>query len=414
MSEFDKIIGYEPIKKELLKICDMVHNREVYENLGAKIPHGFLIYGASGLGKTMMAQCLITEIGLNAYNIGHSDGTDKIIDTFKKAKENAPAIVFLDEVDKLADNQYVAIQSGFDTIQDADVVILATANDIGKLPDYLTCPGRFDQKIEVYKPSESDINELIKHYLKGKKISDDVNSEDIAKMASYSSCAEIERILNEAAISAAFSRHDCISMYDITNAVLKIHYNVSDNSTETSEEALRKIALHEAGHLVVCEVLCPDSIGVASLIPRGRETTGGFISRCKELDRRAYYILVSLAGKAAVELYYSETCASGCHSDIYQAIKDIRTAVSESGTCGLGMIDVATVRFPDISENMNSRTEAVVHAELERYMFKVRDILLKNRTFLEKAAELLLEKKILLYSDIKTLRESVDIVGVEV
>ena len=176
----------------------------------------------------------------------------------------------------------------------------------------------------------------------------------------------------------------------------------------------KKIALHEAGHLVVSEVLCPGSVGLASLRSSGRDTTGGFIRRCKEFDRRPYYILVALAGKAAVELYHSETCASGCTSDINRAFHEIRKAVSESGTHGFGMIDVATHRFPETSESMNSRNEAVVQAELERYMLKARDIILKNRSFLEKAAELLLEKETLLYSDIQGLRESVEIVSVPV
>lgn len=412
MSEFDKIIGYETIKNELIKICDMVHNREVYEKLGARLPHGILIHGESGMGKTMMAKCLIAEIGLNVYTVGHSDGKNEITDTFKAAKENAPAIIFLDDIDKLA-NEYTAIQDGIDKVQDSDVLVLATVNDIDKLPAYLTRIGRFEKKLEICNPTEKEVGEFIENYLKGKKLSDDVNLEDLTKMCRYCSFAELETILNEAAISSAFARRDAITMYELKDAALRIYFDVFGEITETSDR-LREIALHEAGHLVVCEVLCPDSVGIASLRPRGRNTIGGFIGRCKDLDRRAYYILVSLAGKVATELYYSETCANGCQYDLYKAIDDIRIAISKSGTCGLGMRDVATTRFPDTSENMNSRTEAVVHAELERYMFKARDILLKNRAFLEKATELLLEKKILLYSDIKTLKESVDIVEVKV
>ncbi len=116
---------------------------------------------------------------------------------------------------------------------------------------------------------------------------------------------------------------------------------------------------------------------------------GGFIRRCKDLDRRPYHILVALAGKAAVELYYSETC-------------------------GFGMIDVSTNRFPDTSENMNARKDAVVHAELERYMLKCREILLKNKDFLERATEMLPEKENLLYSDIKALRENMNVAEIAV
>ena len=156
----------------------------------------------------------------------------------------------------------------------------------------------------------------------------------------------------------------------------------------------------------------PGSVGLASVRSSGRDSTGGFVRICKEFTRRPYHILVSLAGKAAVELYYSETCASGCAEDIVRASDEIRTAISRSGTVGFGMIDVSTRQFPDNPENFLARNEAVVHAELERYMFKARDILLKNRDFLEKAAALLLEKDTLLYSDIRALRESVTITEV--
>ena len=136
--------------------------------------------------------------------------------------------------------------------------------------------------------------------------------------------------------------------------------------------------------------------------------------RCKNLKRRVHDILISLGGKAAVELYYSETCASGCHSDLEKAFTNIRTAISESGTLGFGMLDVETRRSPITSEAMNARTEVVVQAEMERYLFQSRNILLKNKDFLEKVTEKLLEKETLLYSDIQAIREQVKVVEVVV
>ena len=177
---------------------------------------------------------------------------------------------------------------------------------------------------------------------------------------------------------------------------------------------MKKNALHEAGHLVASEVLCPGSVGLASLRATGRDFTGGFIHRCKELTRRPYHVLVSLAGKAAVELYYSDTCAGGCQNDINRAFNIIRDGLSENATHGFGMIDVATQRFSNTSESMNSRNEAVTHAELERYMIKTKDILLKNRDFLEKATNALIEKEARRYSDIKALRDSTTITEVAV
>ena len=421
MSAFDRIIGYQTIKEELLQICDMIHNREIYENLGAKLPQGILLYGDPGLGKSLMAKSFITESGLPAYIVRRDKGSDdfigKITDTFEKAKKNAPAIVLLDDMDKFANEddrhidaeEYVAVQAGIDEVKGCNVFVFATVNEIRKLPRSLIRSGRFDRKIEVNSPTDRDAEEIIKYYLAEKKVSDNVNMDDLVKMVSYGSCAELETILNEAAIGAAYARKEKIEMDDLVKSVLRMQYDAPDNFTKKSSDALKEIALHEAGHLVVSEILTPGSVGLASLRTAGRDSTGGFIHRCMPVTRRAHHILISLAGKAAVELYYSGVCASGCQSDIRKAADNIRDAISESGTGGFGMIDVANHRFPESSESFNSRNESVVHAELERYMFKAREILIKNRDFLEKAAQMLSEKETLLYSDIRKLRESIKI-----
>ena len=421
MSVFDRVVGYETIKNELLQICDMIHNREIYEELGAKLPQGILLYGDPGLGKTLMAKSFIEESGLKAYivrrNKGNNDFIGDITDTFRKAKENTPSVIFLDDMDKFANEdsnhrdaeEYVAVQSGIDEVKSCDVFILATANEIWKLPSSLVRSGRFDRKIEVQCPTNRDADEIIEHYLSNKKVSETVNMDDLSKMISYSSCAELETILNEAAINAAYKRKPSIEMEDLVKSVLRMQYDSPDNYTKISAEDMKKTALHEAGHLVVLEVLCPGSVGLASLRSTGRDSTGGFIHRCKELSRRPYHVLVSLAGKAAVELYYSDTCANGCQNDINRAFNIIREDLSENATLGFGMIDVATNGFPNTSENMNSRNEAVTQAELERYMLITKDILLKNREFLEKATAALIEKETLLHSDIRILRDNTTI-----
>lgn len=418
MNAFDKVIGYETIKNELLQICDMIHNREVYEELGAKLPQGILLYGDPGLGKTLTAKCFIEESGLKSYVVRRNKGNDDFIGditaTFQKARETAPCIVFLDDMDKFANGdsnhrdaeEYVAVQSGIDEVKNCNVFVLATANEMWKLPNSLVRSGRFDRKIEVQCPTAKDADEIIKYYLSDKRVAESVDMDDLSKMISYSSCAELETILNEAAISAAHARKSSIEMDDFVKSVLRMQYDSPDNFTKTSAEDMKKTALHEAGHLVVSEILCPGSVGLASLRSTGRDSTGGFIHRCKELSRRPHYVLVSLAGKAAVELYYSDTVASGCTTDINRAFNCIRDGISENATLGFGMIDVSTDRFPKTSEDFKSRNEAVTHAELERYMLKVRDILLKNRDFLEKATAALIEKETLLHSDVKKIRES--------
>lgn len=426
MSKFDKIIGYETIKNELLQLCDMIHNKEIYERLGANLPQGVLLYGAPGLGKTLMAKCFIEESGIPSYTIRRNKGNDDFIgnitETFNAAKENAPSIVFLDDMDKFANEddrhrdaeEYVAVQAGIDEIKNTNVFVFATANDIYKLPDSLIRSGRFDRRIEVFAPTADDASGIIKHYLKKRKVSDNVNMDDLAKMISYSSCAELETILNEAAIYAAHARKESIEMEDLIKAVLRMEYRSPDNYTKTSEEDIKRIAIHEAGHLVVCETLCPGSVGFASLRVTGRNGAGGFVHRCTDLPRIQCDILVSLGGKAAVEMYFAEAGADGCQSDIRRAFENIRDAISENGVRGFSMIDVANHRFPDTSENMNARNEAVVHAELERYMLKTRDILLKNREFLETTSAKLIEKETLLHSDIKAIRDSINLVEVTI
>lgn len=426
MSAFDKVIGYETIKKELLQICDMIHNKEIYEKMGAKLPHGILLSGDPGLGKTLLSKCFIEESGLKSYIIRRNKGNDDFIKdvtaTFRKAKENLPSVILLDDIDKFANEdinhrnaeEYIAVQSGIDEVKNSDVFVIATANEPWNLPDSLTRSGRFDRKIEVKYPTDRDANIIIEHFLSDKKISKSVNMDDLSKMISYSSCAQLETIINEAAINAAFERKDSIEMEDLVKSVLRTQYDSPDDYNKTSAEDINKIALHEAGHLVVCEILEPGSVGIASIRSTGRNSTGGFINRCKKLSSRSYHILVSLAGKAAVDLYYSDSFTDGCKSDIECAFSIIREELSENVTHGFGMIDVSIPRFPKTSESMNSRNEAVTQAEMERYMVRVKNIILKNRDFLEKTAQLLVEKETLLYSDIRKLKNSVIITNAAV
>lgn len=424
MSAFDKVFGYEAIKNELLQICDMIHNREVYESMGAKLPQGILLYGEPGLGKSLMARCFIEESGLEAVvvrkNMGNDDFIGAITDAFLTAKKAAPAIVFLDDMDKFANEderhrdaeEYVAVQAGIDDVKGDDVFVFATVNDIQKLPYSLKRSGRFDRKIEVKTPSADDAEQIIKHYLASKRVANSVNLNDLTKMISYSSCAELETILNEAAILAAFSRKEKIEMTDLVKAVLKMQYNSPDYYAKTSEEIVKKVALHEAGHVVISEVLCPESVGLASVRSTGRHSTGGFIHRCKNWEHKEHDILVCLAGKAAVELYYSDSCADGCELDLRRAFTGIRDYISQDAALGFGMLDVATQQFTMTSESMNSRNEAVVQAELSRYMFKVRDILLKNKLFLEEVTAALIEKETLLFSEIQNIKARIGMVDV--
>lgn len=424
MNAFEKVIGYETVKNELMQICDMVHNKERYEALGARMPQGVLIHGEPGLGKTLLAKCFIEECNINTYTLRNNKGAEKFIDeitdTFEKAKKNAPAIVFLDDMDKFANednyhcdaNEYVAVQAGIDDVKGYDVLVIATTNDTDKLPNSLIRSGRFDRTIVLLPPSNKDASKIIEHYLENKKISSDVNFDDLCKMMSYHSCAYLETIINEAAIYAGYNKKDAIDKQDLINAVLRLQYNSPDDLMKKDKDEIRKIAIHEAGHLVVSEVIKPGSVGLASVRTKGRSQTGGFVHICDELKRRPYEIMCALGGKVATEMYYCESCASGCDSDIRKAIHLVREGISVRGTNGIGMIDVSDTSdgmYVEMSESLNARNESVTQAELERYIFKTRNILIQNREFLEKIADALVEKETLLYSDIKAIRESVEI-----
>lgn len=425
MSAFDKVIGYETIKSELLQLCDMIQNPMLYSKLGAKLPKGLLLYGNPGLGKSLMAKCFIEESGLTAYTIrrnsNNNDFITTITGTFEKAKGESPVIVFLDDIDKFAneDNEhkdaeeYVAVQSGIDDVSDHNIFVIATANDLEKLPKSLIRPGRFDRQIHVHNPSPDDAVLIIRHYLADKMLSASVNMDDLSKMISYRSCAELETILNEAAITAAYRRKESIEMEDLVDSVLRREYDSPDIFSDSSDQDLRKAAIHETGHLVVCESLIPGSVGLASVRLSGRESQRGFINHCKKLKKESDDILILLAGKAALDLYYADGASNGCSSDIRRAKCIIARSICENGERGFGFVDASV--YDDYlvdpgSELMLSRNETVIQSELERYTTMAKTILIKNRAFLEKIAAALIEKATLLYSDISEIKRSVGFV----
>ena len=212
MSEFDKIIGYKDAKMELVRFCDVLRNREKYEKLGVTMPSGILLYGEPGLGKTLMAKCFIAESGCKVFTLRkekpNGDFVNEIKATFEKAKGESPAIVFLDDMDKFANEdsmhrdaeEYVTVQSCIDDCGGCGVFTLATVNDKYCLPDSLLRAGRFDKVIEMYPPKGKEAQLIIDHFLKGKSIVGDIDVEEITRLMEGHSCAELEEIINEAGI----------------------------------------------------------------------------------------------------------------------------------------------------------------------------------------------------------------------
>jgi cell division protease FtsH len=412
MSEFDKIIGYESIKEELRQLCDMIHNKDVYERLGAQMPKGLLIHGEPGVGKSLMARSFISESGMKSYIIRRNkhdgDFIDEIKNVFTDAAQNTPSVILLDDMDKFvveedSREEYVAVQACIDEVHFSDVYVLATANELYGIPDSLLRAGRFDRKIEVKPPEGEDALKIIRYFIDSKPVVGDLNIDDIAKMLHGRSCAELETILNEAAIYAGFERSEDIATRHIVRSVLRNEYGESDSFLAVDSSRLERIAYHEAGHVVISEILHPNNIGLASLRTRGRKGRNGFVVRCADWNDPSHDILMSLAGKAATELKYGTVPVEGSSNDIERAINAIAENVVHNAACGIGALDVSG-SYEQSSDILRAKQEGVIHAEMERYLAQAKELLTKNRDFLDAAAAALLEKDTLLNSDILRIR----------
>lgn len=427
MKAFEKIIGYEKEKKELMQIADILKNPEFYKKLGASAPSGLLLDGQPGLGKTLMANCLIKESGRKAF-VCRKDKPDGefvnyIKETFDKACENAPSIVFLDDMDKFANEdesrrnaeEYVTVQSCIDSVKGKDVFVLATTNSRRNLPDSLIRQGRFDKIINIYRPEPEDALLIIKHYLKNKVLVSDIDTEYIAKLMSSFSCAEIESVINKAAMIAGFERCERISQFHFINASLETVFRThpfeifeGDIDLEDGDARLSEIVYHEAGHAVVSELLSPESI---TLI--GVEKYSGCVAEQRGHDylstsRSSKQILTSLAGMAAVDLKYGKK-GRGSNTDIEDAKSEIKMNI-DGAQYGFGMIECYE-RLA--SENIKSAWDNLVNIELERYYRETKQILAKNREFLDKLANELAEKKLLTMHDIQRIKSQCNIKEVD-
>ncbi len=187
---FYSVIGYENVKQELREIADMIKNIAEYRRLGASWPHGLILYGEPGVGKTMMATAFVKECGVKSYTLRRTVGTDEFLHElkaiFKEAAANTPSVILLDDMDKfVADEnkpvEYNALQACMDEVKDSGVFVIGTVNETRGFPPSLMRSGRFDRKIEVGTPTGEDAVNIVRHYLSGKKLADDVNCNDVAK-----------------------------------------------------------------------------------------------------------------------------------------------------------------------------------------------------------------------------------------
>ena len=426
MNAWDAIIGYSDVKQELKQICDAMRHGEVYARLGASVPCGLLLHGEPGVGKTLMANALITASGRPVFTCRKDQSGDAFMsairDTFARARESAPSIVFFDDLDKFANvdydlpdaEEYVMVQSCIDELKGCDVFVLATANNIRKLPRSLLRAGRFDRVMEIAPPQGADAEKIIRHYLEEKDFVGDIDVKTIARIMSGRSCAELETVINAAAVYAGFERADHITEKHFMEACLRTCFSVAAKSDEDDWEAKlsksRKedrsqyVACHEAGHVVISELLCPGSVSLSTI--RGDQRRfGGFTLFYKEegVDDFSWQecrIISALGGRAALEQKYG-VLDLGSAADLQMAFNDVKRLVRSCCLCGFQLHGNG---YQD-SDTVTALQEQAVAAEIERYYRKAKELLAANRDFFERVERELTEKEILTGKDLKRIRE---------
>ena len=417
MSAFDKVIGYEKEKEELYQLCDMAKNPEKYEALGVKLPHGILLHGVPGVGKTLMASSLIEEMGRVCYTCRKDKAGDAFIDAihfvFAEAKAHAPSVIFLDDLDKFAADsnsrnpeELIAVQSGIDEVKEADVFIVATANDIRVLPQSLRRAGRFDRILEICPPDCKEAVEIVRHYLSGKKVSADISAESVARLLDGNSCAVLESVLNEAGIYAGFENKSEIGREHILRAVLRDIFEADESVNEMSATEKEEVAFHEAGHAVAALSFDSESVGLISVRPCKKDARGVTQIFKNEnyfgsFDRMHERVIALLAGKAAVELKYGRLDV-GAGSDINRAFAIVQRFITDYAASGFALF------HPDNHLNLTSELhdDKIVterSAMLTRCYEEAKDVLRRNWAFVEKLAAALMERDTLIFEEITEL-----------
>ena len=317
--------------------------------------------------------------------------------------------------------EYVTVQSCIDEVKGKDVFVLATVNNIRNLPNSLYRAGRFDRTIEVEAPHGKDAEKIIEHYLKSKKFVDSVDHKTIARIMDGRSCAELETVINEGGLYAGYERAEYITMVHFMEACMRTIFNVAASADDDYDEdyyssldcgnSFAHIIWHEAGHAVVSEVLCPESITIVSAHSRAGNP-GGFTAYYNERNTAPLYwtksrIVGSLGGMAAIEQKFGFFDA-GNSRDLDQAFDATKDLVVSNCVCGLHLHK----NMYEDSQHLWSAQEQAVSAEVEKYYRKAKEILSANSEFLNKVAEALEKKKLLVMADIKAIKETCTIVPV--
>ena len=356
---FDDVAGADSAKEELEEIIKFLKEPKRFEGLGGKVPKGVLLVGPPGTGKTLLARAVAGEADVPFFSVSGSDfmemfvgvGASRVRDMFSEAKETSPAIIFIDELDSIGRkrgaglgggndereqtlNQLLSELDGFE--ENEGVIVMAATNRPDILDSALTRPGRFDRQITVDLPTQKARYEILKIHARNKPLSDDVDLDEIARSTPGFSGADLENLLNEAALLAGRYEHKAIQASDIEEARDKVMMGLKRDGLVLDDEEKRLLAYHEAGHAIVAAVLPnADPVHKVTIVPRGQAM--GVTQQLPEKDKYLYrldYILDRLAvimgGRAAEELIF-DTATSGAENDLKQVRKMARKMVLDWG-----------------------------------------------------------------------------------
>ena len=416
MDKFDeKVIGYDSIKETLRQIADVLKRTEAYKEKGVSMPKGLLMESAPGLGKSLMASILMEESGRKSFVFRRINEGNTFLgemkDIFDVAKEEAPSILLLEDLNLYVESnspyapEWACLQACIDETSDADIFVIATTNDTRYMPQSLLRPGRFDYILNLNPPLGKTAEDIVSYYLRDKNLAKDVQISDIVKAMPQVSCATLETVMNLAAINSVYRDHAHVQKEDIIDALLKVVYNLRKADCEEDPQEHQMIAVHEAAHAVVGEVLHSGSIGIITI--RGSHGAiggmeSGFAVYAKSEEEFQDEIIKTLAGKAGTALIYGIMDIRAA-ADIKKADQLLDIWLCHFAGGGFSGVEPSENR---LSEPRLSYNEAIKSAKLEELYRRAYKILYDNRDFLLAVQKELLEHETLLNSDLAKIRES--------
>ena len=445
---FDDVAGSDEAKEELEEVVEFLKEPQKFAALGARIPKGVLLVGPPGTGKTLMAKAVSGEAGVPFFSISGSEfvemfvgvGASRVRDLFEQAKRNSPCIIFIDEIDAVGRyrgtglggshdereqtlNQILVEMDGFGT--DTNVILIAATNRPDILDPALLRPGRFDRRVTMDRPDIKGRRAILDVHVKGKPIAANVDLDRIAKQTPGFVGADLENVVNEAAILAARRNKRGIGMEELQEAIERVAMGGPERRSRLiSPKEKEVIAYHEAGHAVVAQ-LCENSdpLQKVTIVPRGG--AGGYVWRVSDKDRvlinRSYFldnIAVALGGRVAEELVFKEI-SSGASSDIQQLTSTARAMVTKYGMSpSMGPLqfgqqdemvflgrDLAEQR--DYSEEVAEQIDDEVKQIVDNAYKRVRELLQNNLDKLHAVAKALLERETLNHDEFEEIFQAV-------